>query len=194
MFIHLEQKSKLELYKKVCENKDFSNVIIPSEDTKILEFSQYQKSDKAPFVSYADLECLIEKVDGCKYNPENSSTTKVSEHIPTSFSMSTISSFKNIENRHGVYRSKDSMAKFCEFVREHAMKIITFKNKKMELLTKEQLESYENANLCYICKEKLENKHLKDKKYRKVRDHCHYAGEYRGAARSICNLKYSVPK
>ena len=86
------------------------------------------------------------------------------------------------------------MAKFCEFVREHAMKIITFKNKKMELLTKEQLESYESANLCYIWKEKLENKHLKDKKYRKVRDHCHYAGEYRGAARSICNLKYSVPK
>ena len=42
-------------------------------------------------------------------------------------------------------------------------------------------------------KEKFENKYLKDKKYRKVRDHCHYAGEYRGAAHGICNLKYSVP-
>ena len=35
---------------------------------------------------------------------------------------------------------------------------------------------------------------MKDKKYRKVRDHCHYTGEYRGAVHTICNLKYSVPK
>ena len=35
---------------------------------------------------------------------------------------------------------------------------------------------------------------MKDKKYRKVRDHCCYTGDYRGAAHSICNLKYSVPK
>ena len=35
---------------------------------------------------------------------------------------------------------------------------------------------------------------MKDKKYRKVRDHCHYAGEYRGATHNICNFKYNVTK
>ena len=74
------------------------------------------------------------------------------------------------------------------------MEIISFKKKKMKLLTKKQQESYENAKICYICKEKFQNKCLKDKKYGKVRDHCHYAGEYRGAAQSISNLTYSVPK
>ena len=61
---------------------------MPSEDTKILEFNQCQKSDKAPFVIYADLESLIEKIDGYKNNPKKSSSTKVGEHIPSAFSMS----------------------------------------------------------------------------------------------------------
>ena len=95
-----------------------------SQDTKILEFN---KSDKAPFIIYADLECIIEKINECKNNPENSTTTKVSEHILSGFSMFTISSFRSMENKHDVCR--DCMKKFSEFLREDAMKIINFKNK-----------------------------------------------------------------
>ena len=56
-------KNKPESRKKVHQNKDFCNVIMPSEDTKILEFNHYQKSDKASFITYTDLECIIEKTD-----------------------------------------------------------------------------------------------------------------------------------
>ena len=63
----------------------------------------------------------------------------------------------------------------------------------MKLLTKEKQKSYGNAKNCYICIEKFEGKYAKDKKYGKVRDHCHHTAEYRGGAYSICNLKYSVP-
>ena len=112
---------------------------MPSEDTKSLEFNQYQKSDKAPFIIYTDLECLIEKIDECANNPEYLSTTKVGKHIPLSFSMSTIFTklLKSIENRHDICRGKDCMKKVCESFREHAMEIINFKKKKMKLLTKE---------------------------------------------------------
>ena len=41
---------------------------MPSEDTKTLEFNQYQKSYKLPFVIYADLESIMEKIDGCENN------------------------------------------------------------------------------------------------------------------------------
>ena len=44
---------------------------MPCKDNKLLEFNQYQKPDKAPFIIYADLECIIETIYGCKNNPEN---------------------------------------------------------------------------------------------------------------------------
>ena len=74
-----------------------------SKDTKILKFNQYQKCNEAPFIIYADFDCLIEKTDGCKNNLGKSSTTKVGQHIPSCFSMSIILSFKSKENKHGVY-------------------------------------------------------------------------------------------
>ena len=45
------------------------------------------------------------------------------------------------------------MKKFCKYLREHAIKIIDFKKKKMKLLTKEQKQSYGNAKIWDICKE-----------------------------------------
>ena len=39
------------------------------------------KSEKTPFIIYADPESVIEMTDGYKNNPDNSSTKKVSEHI-----------------------------------------------------------------------------------------------------------------
>ena len=32
------------------KNKDLCNVVMPSEDSKILEFNQCQNFDKAPFI------------------------------------------------------------------------------------------------------------------------------------------------
>ena len=83
-----------------------------SDDTKTLEFNQYRKSDKTPFIIHADLESLIGKIDGCKNNHEKLSTTNVSENVASSFSMSTISSFKGIENKLDVYRGNNCTKNF----------------------------------------------------------------------------------
>ena len=73
------------------------------------------------------------------------------------------------------------------------MELINSKKIKMQLLTKEQQESYENSKIDYICKENVEDKYAKDKKYCKVRNHCHYRGEYRSAVHNECNLNFTVP-
>ena len=59
-----------------------------------------------PYIIYADIESLVKKIDGCTNNLENSSTTKIGEHIPCGYPMSTIWTFDSIENKHTLYRGK----------------------------------------------------------------------------------------
>ena len=102
------------------------------------------KSDKMIYISYAVIECLIKKLEGYVNNPENSSTTKIGEHIPCGYSVPTIWTFDNIENKHTLYRGEDCMQKFRTYLREHVKKIIVFE-KKMIHLTKEELTSHQDA-------------------------------------------------
>ena len=101
--------------------------------------------------------------------------------------MSAIYYLRSIENKHDVCRGIDSRKTFCESLGDHTRKIINFKNKKMKLLTKDQQESYKNTKICYVCKKNPKNKYLKKINYRKIEDHCHYAGVYR-------DTEHSVPK
>ena len=71
--------------------------------------------------------------------------------------MSTISSFKSIENKHDVCKGK-YCTKVLRVVKKHTMQINNLKKKKMNSLTNKQQKSYQNAKLCYICKEKFEDK------------------------------------
>ena len=86
---------------------------------------------------------MIKRIDGFKNNFGKSSTTKVGEHIPCGYSMSTIWTFDGIVNKHDVHRGEDFMKTFCESLREYAMKVTNFEKKKMIPLTKEQLELFE---------------------------------------------------
>ena len=58
-------------------------------------------------------------------------------------------------------------------------------------LTYEENEFYKKQKVCYICKKGFSTNN-DNKKYHKVRDHCHYTGKYRGAVHSICNLRYKT--
>ena len=98
-----------------------------------------------PCIIYVDTESLIKKLDGCGNIPDNSSATKIVEHIPCGYSMSTIWAFDHIESKNTLHCEKDRMKNFCEPLREHAKNIIDFEKKKMFSLTKEELKSYQYA-------------------------------------------------
>ena len=64
-------------------------------------------------------------------------------------------------------------------------------------LTDDKNKSYEKQKECHICKKEFctnKNEENKFKIYQKVRDHCYYTGKFRGAAHSICNLRYKMAR
>ena len=90
-------------------------------------------------------------------------------------------------------RGKDCMKKFCRNLRKHATKIINYEKKEMIPLEKKEEKNHNKQKVCHICKKGFSTDDS-DKKYQKVKDHCHYNGKYRGAAHDICTLRYKTPK
>ena len=106
--------------------------------------------------------------------------------------MFTSCSFDEKENKINYYRGKDYIEKLCKKLKERAMKIINYEKKEMIPLTKEEQKSYKKQQACHICEEMFcmdeDDENYKNKK--KVKDHCHYAGKFRGAAHTKCNLNF----
>ena len=148
---------------------------------------------KVPFIIYADLESLLEKMNTCHNNTEKSSTTKINKHTSSGYSLFTQYSFDTTKSKLDYCRGKTCMKNFCLNLREHATKLINYENKEMIPLTKKEEKKHKKQKVCHICKKRFSIDD-KNNKYHEVRNHCHYTGKYRGAAHDICNLRYKIPK
>ena len=145
-------KNKLDAHKKICENHEYCHIEMPTKDNNIIKYNQGEKSLKLPFIIYAYLECLLEKINTCYNNPEESSTTKINKHTPLGYSIVTHWSFDKSKNKLNYYRGDDCMKRFCKDLREHATKIVNCEKKDMIPLTKKEEKNYNNQKVCYICK------------------------------------------
>ena len=121
---------------------------MPTKDNSIIKYNHGEKSMTLPFLIYADLECLLEKMSTCQNNPNKSSTTKINKHIPAGYSIFTSGSFDESKNKINYYRGDDCMKKFCKDLREHSTKIINYEKKRMVSLTTE--EKYIIINKKYV--------------------------------------------
>ena len=156
-FHYYRTKIKLEAHKKICESHDYCHVEMRSKDNNIIKYNHGEKSMKLAFLIYADLECLLEKMCTCQNNPNKSSTSKINKHTPSGYSIFTSCSFDESKNKINYYRGDDCMKKFCKDLREHAMKIINYEEKRMVPLTTEEKIHYNKQKICYICKNEFNN-------------------------------------
>ena len=123
-------EKKLEKHNRICKDHDICHVKMPDENSKILKYNPGEKSLKVPYIIYADLECLPEKVNTCQNNPEKSYTEKKAKHKPSGYSLVRCCSFDKSKNECIYYRGKDCMERFCKDLRGQAMKIINYEKKK----------------------------------------------------------------
>ena len=54
-------ENKFKSHEKVCNNKDLFGIGMQSQKNNVLKFKRYMKSDKMPYVIYADTESLIKR-------------------------------------------------------------------------------------------------------------------------------------
>ena len=111
---------------------------MPTKDNNIIKYNRREKSIKMPFTIYADLECLLEKMDTCENDPNKSSTAKINKHIPSGYSIFTHCSFDESKNKLNYYRGDDCMEKFCKDLREHSTKIINYEKKIYSINTRKK--------------------------------------------------------
>ena len=111
-----------------------------------VEFYDGQKQFKVPFMMYADFEAILEPIQGSSSpNPNRSlaGTKEVNQHIPSGFCVYSKFTYGEVQNPLKLYRGKDCVGKFCDYIRQEAHRLChMFPEKPMDPLTQDQWTRY----------------------------------------------------
>lgn len=180
---HFMHEETLNKHLVNCKIINKTKITVPTEDKKILKFSNFRNKEKVPFVIYADLESILIKHHDSK---PTSCITKFQKHEPFSIAFYLKCSYDNSLSHFELYSGEDCISWFTKKLKEMAIKLnyIFFNKIEMRELTAEQRKHFEDSLFCYICTKPFTSVDVK------VRDHCHLTGLYRGSAHQSCNLNY----
>ena len=186
---HFPDKDKLQNHEKYCFQNEMVKIEMPKEGSSI-SFKHHNRSIKVPFVVYADFEAFTKEIKTIPQNDRIAFTQKYQHHQPSGFCYKIVG--QNIK-RCVLFRAtenEDVSRKFVEMLEEDIKNIFKQFNfsKKMLPLTTQELREFLKAPICWICQKGFE------KKDKKVRDHDHFTGKFRGAAHNQCNLQFKKPK
>ena len=149
-------------------------------------FKNYNKQLEVPFIFYCDAESYLIKTDEKKGTNSNI----YERHQANSFGCYFLSKVDKFKSKYLTFEGDDCTEKFLKYlIKQQAVLISYLKSTNKEMtLTKQQETEYRKATHCHICSKKFEKT---DGENKKVRDHDHLTGYYRGPAHNECNLKYS---
>ncbi|PFX14317.1 hypothetical protein AWC38_SpisGene21541 [Stylophora pistillata] len=181
----------LNTHDVLCRFHEAVREKMPDADT-FLSFKNHHKRMDMPFVIYADFESIIKLLLSAQPNPKECYTERKQQHIPVSFCYFVKCWFDDRYSKVVEYTAKsaneDVAQKFVESLEAEVKSIYEDHPSKKMIFTDSDVVKFENATCCWLCGEDFQEGE------EKVRDHCHYTGEFRGAAHNSCNLKFQRPK
>ena len=177
----------LKEHTQYCRHHQIQAIKMPTENKKMLSFTNIQMQHRKSFIVYADFESILNPVSTAAQDPQTSYTVQTAKHIPCGYAYLIVGpdgkSYKPIQ----VYRGENAVDHFLEAIIQEKDEIAEKLNTIVPMrLTPAEEKSFQEATRCCICKNKLYKA--------RVRDHCHLSGVYRGASHIDCNLKYKQPK
>ena len=171
---------------KYCKDHETVRIEMPEEGS-FMEFHDGQNQFKVPFIMCADLEAILKPVEGPSPNPDKPYTKEINQHIPSGFCMNSTFTYGKVENPLKLYRGEDCVKVYCDCIENEAKRLYhMFPEKPMNHLTHEEWREFNRARKCHICFKGFEQDNPK------VRDHCHYTGQYQGPAHRNCNLRFKI--
>ena len=171
-----------------CKDNEAVRIEMPKEGS-FMEFHDWQNQFKVPFVMYGDFEAILKPTNmATNINPEEPYTLEVNQHVSSGFSVYSKFAYGEVKNPLKLYRGEDCVEVFCDYIENEVKRLYhMFPKKPMKSLTSKKWRKFNRARKCHICFKEFEQDNPK------VRDHCHYPGQYRGAAHRKCNLRYKIP-
>ena len=162
-------KKSLSRHQAYCNEYEAVKIELPVKGT-MLKYKNYHRSEKVPFIVYADFESYIKPVQSCDTNPESSYTKQYQKHEPPGFSYY-IKCFDDdvYEPKLVSYTGEDSAQKFVDMLEEDIKRITNIPEKKM-IFGKKEERRFAKETKCWICNEKFYG----NVRNGKVRDHCHF--------------------
>jgi hypothetical protein len=162
-----------------CSRHVYQVAKYPSSESNehIVKWRAREKTERVPFVIYADFESCLVPVDG--------DTDVLAEHIPSGFCAYTVSWDEEHETDPIVYSGPDCMDVFYDHLAAEQWRIVSILKTKyeMELLNDNDREHFDRATECPRCFQPFSG----DRK--KVMHHNHRTGKFIDALCNSCNLQ-----
>ena len=167
-------------------------VKMPTKDNSILKFNNYHKQQPTPFVIYADIEALLQKVERGQPDSNESYTERFQRHVDCGSAYKVVCCYDDKYSKDiCIYRGENAVYKFLEQMLEevnYCKDIVKREFNKPLKITDDDELSFRLEDKCHICGEKYTDKDVR------VRDHCHITGKFRVSAHQECNLKLRIPE